>query len=341
MTTPQFDDQYLDRSANKWAREQGNDLEFVVWHETASPNPDNPHGTLSYNLAQRVQSSYNYLIARDGTIFHYINERSWIAYHAGLHSAARGYVEWGVNAHSLGVEVDGRNNGEPITTHQRDAIIALMVYFNNEYKIPLLRSHHLGHHEVAPGYKSDPRGFSVGIALAMAQERVKVTVPQPPQAITDPLVIGVTPSITLQQFIGALVDHKAPLSIPEVEFVYGMAKRLDVDPAFLLAVWKHEGGSPLGSSELQKLSHNPLNIKAPMADWRQTVFYNGTRWFWYESFQLGLMAGLIHLKNHYGARGLQTVRAIIEQFAPISDGNTPDRYVLSVLQDMAYMRSRS
>lgn len=162
-----FDDQYLNKTPNKSQR-GSIDAELVVWHETASPNPSNPHGTLQYNLRPNVQSSYNYLIARDGTIYRYVDEVKYIAWHAGKNSRALGYVNAQLNTRSIGVEIDGKNNGEPITAAQRDAAIRLMRYFQSEYGIALDRDVHLHHKEVAPGYKSDPRGYSVDTLLQLA-----------------------------------------------------------------------------------------------------------------------------------------------------------------------------
>lgn len=181
----EFDTSYLNRTANKWPRRSPAKPEFVVWHETASPNPNNPHGTLQYNLSASVQSSYNYLIARDGTIFHYVDERNWIAYHAGLHSAARGYIEWQVNVHSIGVELDGKNDGTPITPAQRDAAVALMLHCRDAYGIPLQREYHLHHKEVAPGYKSDPRGYNADILVQLARQAAQRQ--EPPSALADRL----------------------------------------------------------------------------------------------------------------------------------------------------------
>jgi hypothetical protein len=39
----------------------------------------------------------------------------------------------------------------------------------------------------------------------------------------------------------------------------------------------------------------------------------------------------------YGAEGLIDVEAIIPIFAPASDGNSPDRYIAAVVNDMRAM----
>jgi hypothetical protein len=174
-----FNDQYYNKSANQeWRSQPMNDFVGVIWHETASPNPDNPHGTLSYNLEFKIRSSYNYLVARDGTIFRYIDEVTRIAYHAGVNSfvAIDGTIYRGstFNVHFIGVEIDGANDGTPITEEQRDAIVQLMIFFSNERGIPIDPKFHLGHKDVAPGYKSDPRGYNVKYAVSLAQKAVSV-----------------------------------------------------------------------------------------------------------------------------------------------------------------------
>src|SRR5215216_295287 len=138
----QTDTSYLNRTPNKTPR-TGQTIEFVVWHETASPNPQNPRGTLDYNLRPDVKSSYHYLIAVDGTIYCYVDPRAYIAWHAGKHSDARGYHEWDVNVHSIGVEIDQDNSGKPITVAQRSAAADLMLQLQRDFNIPLTEACHL------------------------------------------------------------------------------------------------------------------------------------------------------------------------------------------------------
>lgn len=181
-------------------------------------------------------------------------------------------------------------------------------------------------------------GFPVTIAAAMASALGDFAGLPLPSA--DPRVIGTSPSITPGQFTGALTRHRAPLSPDEMDRIYRFCLWLDVDPAFLVALWKHEGGSPLGSSPLQQQTHQPINIRAAVDEWRPIVAYGGGRWLWAESFQLGCYAAVLHLKNVHGASGRQTVRQIIPAHAPASDGNDPERFIASVLEDMRYMAAQ-
>lgn len=175
----QFDDTYLNQTVNKTARGQGFRPEFIVYHETASPNPNNPHGTLKYNLARSVGSSYHYLIARNGTIYRYLDESLYIAWHAGKNSRWRGYAGADVNTFSIGIELDGANNGTPITAAQRASTVDLVIWLCTRYGIPLLPEFHPRHSQVAPGYKSDPRGADPVEILADVRARMATAAPPP------------------------------------------------------------------------------------------------------------------------------------------------------------------
>jgi N-acetyl-anhydromuramyl-L-alanine amidase AmpD len=157
---------YLNRTKNKWWRFVK--PEFVVWHETDSPNPNNPYGTLDYNINNPPGSSYHYLVSRAGVLFHYLNPVVWIAAHAG-ESYARGHRDWQVSVHSIGVEIDGGCDGTPATPAQMYASVWLMYYFRDTFGIPINRGYHLGHKEIAPGRKHDPQAYNLDQVVALAQ----------------------------------------------------------------------------------------------------------------------------------------------------------------------------
>lgn len=151
-------------------------------------------------------------------------------------------------------------------------------------------------------------------------------------------VLGVPPRITEDQWRRAILRNGGGgLSIPEINYLYGHCVRLDVDPAFVLAIWVHEGGRPLGSSALQAQTFCPFNIKAAPGEHRPTVSYNGEQWLRFESAFLGMLGSILHLKNVYGLWGRLTIAAILETFAPPADNNNLEAYILSVLTDMSYM----
>lgn len=329
-----FNTTYLNRTPNKTPRSRGGfSPYFVVWHETAG------YGSLNWNLKPEVRSSFNYLILRSGAIFWYVDERAYISWHAGVQSRwtvnAVPYVGGGVNIYSVGVELEGPNDGTPITQNQANSAVNLMRYFKATYGIPMVPTWNPEHKDVAPGYKDDGRGFSAELLLQQA----RASEPAPVAAIP---VIGVKPSIDGEAWWRALERNggAALLSQSEAERIHRHCEDDEIDPAFLGAVWLHEGGRPLGSSLLQQKSRCPLNIKAAGDEWRPTVTFNGSKWHADESFYQGLRRSIHHLKNVYGwEKGLHTVQSIIPAFAPASDGNNVPAYIRSVAEDMAYMQA--
>ena len=322
---------YLNRSANKTLRE--NPLawrpEFVVWHETAG------FGSLDWNLINDGQrGSFSYLINRAGVIYHYIDERTWIAWGAGVRSrwtiGGRTYINGQINERAINVEIEGANDGTPITAAQVASAITLLRYFQATYSIPLENAYHPEHADVAPGYKTDGRGYDIRLLVQAARRQ---------QPLSDRTVIGAPQYATLDRIKRALERNQSPLPVAETPRIYQLCEWFEVDMSFLVGVWRHEGGRPLGGSVLQRQTRNPINIKAAIGEWRPTARYNGSPWHAFESWQLGLAASVIHLKNVYGAAGQTTVRQIVARLAPASDGNDVEAYVASVLEDMAYIRS--
>lgn len=142
------------------------------------------------------------------------------------------------------------------------------------------------------------------------------------QKVENVRVLGVAPSITFTKWADVLKRHGAQLSTAEMQRCYDLCSYLEVDPAFMIALWIRESGSPLGGSELQQKSRCPINIKAASAEWRPTVEYRGAKWLSFESFQLGMMASILHIKNVHGWSGRVGVRDILASHAPVSENDT-------------------
>jgi hypothetical protein len=176
----------------------------------------------------------------------------------------------------------------------------------------------------------------------------------PPQIYLDRQVIGVKPSITLDHWRRSLkrnfvpkpetpAGYIPPLSDREIDRSFQILEWNDMDPCFFIPVWRHEGGSPLGSSPLQMRTHQPINVKATDDEWRPTIEAKGDKWLWSESFWQGIQYAIWHLKNVHGAAGRVTVRQIITSHAPpngpgINDGNDTESFIASVLADMLYIQ---
>lgn len=119
---------------------------FVVIHHTAQ---DSCGQTLRTFTLPRTQVSSHYVVCKDGTVHHMLNDLLR-AHHAGV-------SKWGnatdLNSSSIGIEID--NNGfEPFTDAQINSVMDLLGRLKRAYSIPT--ANFIGHADVAPGRKVDP-----------------------------------------------------------------------------------------------------------------------------------------------------------------------------------------
>jgi len=119
---------------------------FVVIHHTAQ---NSCAQTLQTFTNARTQVSAHYVICKDGTIHHMLNDylRAW---HGGA-------AKWGsstdINSSSIGIEID--NNGyEIFTDAQISSLLRLLGNLKKQYNIP--PANFIGHADIAPGRKVDP-----------------------------------------------------------------------------------------------------------------------------------------------------------------------------------------
>lgn len=119
---------------------------FVIIHYTAQNSCDQ---TLRTFALPRTQVSAHYVICKDGTVHHMLNDylRAW---HAGI-------AKWGnltdVNSASVGIEID--NNGfEVFTEPQMKSLFQLLDTLKVKYSIPA--ANFIGHSDIAPSRKTDP-----------------------------------------------------------------------------------------------------------------------------------------------------------------------------------------
>ncbi|HEX3080701.1 MAG TPA: N-acetylmuramoyl-L-alanine amidase [Puia sp.] len=119
---------------------------FVIIHHTAQNGcPETLH---TFTIRQS-QVSAHYVICKDGTVHHMLNDylRAWQA----------GLSKWGnnsdINSSSIGIELD--NNGfEYFTDSQIASLLILLDTLKSKYKIP--QENFIGHGDIAPGRKVDP-----------------------------------------------------------------------------------------------------------------------------------------------------------------------------------------
>jgi N-acetylmuramoyl-L-alanine amidase len=119
---------------------------FVIIHHTAQTSCDQ---TLKTFTTVRTQVSAHYVICKDGTIHHMLNDylRAW---HGGI-------AKWGnstdINSNSIGIEID--NDGFELFTDQQIAsLIKLLAVLKKNYTIPT--ANFIGHADIAPTRKNDP-----------------------------------------------------------------------------------------------------------------------------------------------------------------------------------------
>jgi N-acetylmuramoyl-L-alanine amidase len=119
---------------------------FVIIHHTAQ---DSCGQTLRTFTQQRTQVSAHYVICKDGTVHHLLNDylRAW---HAGV-------GKWGndadINSSSIGIELD--NNGfEFFPDAQMKSLLQLLASLKKTYNIPT--ANFIGHADIAPTRRMIP-----------------------------------------------------------------------------------------------------------------------------------------------------------------------------------------
>jgi N-acetylmuramoyl-L-alanine amidase len=122
---------------------------FVILHHTAQNSCEQ---TLATFTTVKSQVSAHYVICKDGTVHHMLNDylRAWQA----------GLSKWGnatdINSLSIGIEID--NNGfEPFTEPQINSLLLLLDRLKKAYNIPT--ANFIGHADIAPGRKVDPNRY--------------------------------------------------------------------------------------------------------------------------------------------------------------------------------------
>jgi len=119
---------------------------FIIIHHTAQ---NACLQTLATFTTVKSAVSAHYVICKDGTIHHMLNDYLR-AYHAGV-------SKWGnlidINSASIGIELD--NNGfETFDSLQIKSLISLLTRLKSTYTIPT--ANFIGHGDIAPTRKNDP-----------------------------------------------------------------------------------------------------------------------------------------------------------------------------------------
>lgn len=119
---------------------------IVVIHHTAQNSCEQ---TLKTFTLTRTQVSAHYVICKDGTVHHMLNDylRAW---HGGV-------GKWGtltdINSASIGIELDN-NGAETFPGAQVNSLLTLLDTLKRRHNIPT--ANFIGHADIAPTRKNDP-----------------------------------------------------------------------------------------------------------------------------------------------------------------------------------------
>lgn len=123
---------------------------FVIIHHTAQ---DSLAQTIKTFHSAKAGTSAHYVIGRDGKVVHMVNDYLR-ANHAGV-------GKWGkdtdLNSSSIGIELDNNGIGDVWQDAQINSLIKLLATLKRKYNIPT--GNFIGHSDIAPGRKNDPRNF--------------------------------------------------------------------------------------------------------------------------------------------------------------------------------------
>lgn len=236
------------------------------------------------------------------------------------------------NNTTLGIEVH-HAIGELWTSFQFDALTwVLRDYTWPRYGITPLDWDTHRFVALPKGRKVDPSDWSDKEFYAWRQSLMSI------MPASQTYVIGVAQTCTDDAIKRSLLRNKAPLGTVEIDRFIQFCKWLEVDAAFVLAVWAQEGGLPYGSANEQPITHNPLNL----GDDENEPPYE------YATFQLGLLEAVLYLKNVYGSNNIMTAEEIIRtddlepRFVLTTELAAPDdteAYLGRVLEIMRYIKT--
>ena len=158
----------------------------VIIHYTAQNSCEK---TLETFTKDASQVSAHYVICKDGTLHHMLNDylRAW---HAGV-------AKWGnntdINSSSVGIEID--NNGkDSFSLAQLNTLYGVLAYLKKTFNIPA--ANFIGHSDVAPGRKVDPgilfpwKELSAGGYGLWYNDTSKIRLPQDFNAMNALRIIG-------------------------------------------------------------------------------------------------------------------------------------------------------
>jgi len=124
---------------------------------------------------------------------------------------------------------------------------------------------------------------------------------------------------------------------PERVAAYWAVRKVGVDPAFALAIFRHESSFGTRGIAAAFSTRNPGNTRSSRTGEGTVIQTPKGPFVRYPSWEAGfrdLAWRLVDPSFVYAQEGRRTIGAILERWAPRSDGNDPDGYVQAVLTEM-------
>jgi hypothetical protein len=155
----------------------------------------------------------------------------------------------------------------------------------------------------------------------------------------DYRVKGIAPDMTEQSFLAVLGAAQSPVSDFEARAVYKVCVLRQCSPAFLLALFNHESG--MGKNGWAVTTHSWGNTRPPAygVPYNEVISQDkpdrGRYLSIYDDWKDGGISTVLRLFQHAPYTSKYTVREIIPIWAPSTDGNDTERYIASVLADIA------
>lgn len=150
--------------------------------------------------------------------------------------------------------------------------------------------------------------------------------------ITENDLLVTQPRIDAAHTIAVLQEKNAPITMIDMNYVYTAGVAHGVDPLGMLAIWWCESrfSSDPESVNIRFTNYNPGNLRnpPPTAD---IVNTDKGEFLKFASWMEGINALALHIKALYA--GL-SIHDAINKWAPKSDNNNPDMYIVSLLDFM-------
>lgn len=124
---------------------------------------------------------------------------------------------------------------------------------------------------------------------------------------------------------------------PEKEATYWAVRREGVDPAFALAIFRHESAYGTQGVCAAFSTRNPGNTRSSRTGEGAVIQTPKGPFVRYPSWEAGfrdLAYRLVDPHFVYAQEGRRTIGTILERWAPGSDGNDPDGYIQAVIAEM-------